>query len=95
MELKREFDIGSIEYATFIAPLEKLSIIEGNIEIRIHGAYTEIEVVYITKKWGGFMKRFLNDVLKMDGEVRFLIQDEKTKKEVETELEEKNNTQWN
>ena len=41
------------------------------------------------------MKRFLNDVLKMDGEVRFLIQDEKTKKEVETELEEKNNTQWN
>lgn len=78
--IKQQFDLSTIAYETFIEPLESLSVSEGNnIEIQIrNGSYSELGVLYIRTKYGDFMKNFLHEELKMEGEISLVFRSDKS-----------------
>lgn len=83
--IKQEFDVGNVAFSTFIEPLEELSIKNGNIEITMNGNYIEIGALYIIKKWGIFLKKYLYQELEFKGEIRFISQDGKVAGKIATD----------
>lgn len=83
-EIKQRYELSNIAFSTWIEPLESISVVkDGRIDITMRRGYTDIGIEYVKKKYGIFMKDFLNAELGIKSDLRFIIMDDDKKPDPE------------